>query len=93
MIDNPDAPPSAETSSNPNEQAVPTALLAVDGVEPQPGDPVEFTVKGTVTRSAGGKTVIAPTEINGQPLPEMPHGEPDEDEAMRAMAEDADSDD
>jgi hypothetical protein len=75
-------------SSAPQEQAVPTASLAIDGAEPQPGDEVEFTVRGKVTRSEGGKTFLTPTAINGEPLPEMPAEMTDE--SVRDAAEDAD---
>jgi hypothetical protein len=71
-----------------HEQAVPAALLAIDGAEPMPGDEVEFTVRGKVTRSEGGKAFIEPTAINGQPLPEMTAMSTDE--SVREAAEDAD---
>jgi len=86
-----DMPPEA-AAGGATEFPIPTPMLALEGAEPMEGDEVEFTVKGTVSRSENGKTFVTPTEVNGQPLPteKAPAAEPSEDD-MRAMAEDADS--
>jgi hypothetical protein len=85
MIDMP-APEAAAGGAM--EFPLPSALLALDGAEPMEGDEVEFTVKGTVVRSAGGKAFVKPTEVNGQPLPEMPAAMTED--SVREAAEDAD---
>ncbi len=74
------------------EMCVPGEPLAVDGTAPEMGDQVEFTVTGVVRRAEGGKLYIAPSAINGQPMPEMPAEEEpmDEEERVRQMAVEAD---
>ena len=39
---------------------------------PVVGDPVECTVKGTVESLHGDTACVVPSEINGQPAPDMP---------------------
>ncbi len=74
------------------EMCVPGETLTVDGTAPEMGDTVEFTVRGEVKRAEGGKLYIAPSEINGQPMPEMSAAEQpiDEEERVRQMAMEAD---
>ena len=74
-----------------NELCVPATALAntaEDGAQmsPEPGDPVEVTISGTVTRSEGGNVYLTPKSANGQPIEEKSDGESSmerEDEEMR----------
>ena len=71
-----------------NKIPVPAALLAIDGAAPAQGDEVEMTVTGIVEAVQGPMLLIRPTQLNGQPLPELPAEpprEPGEDE-IRAAA-------
>lgn len=72
---------------------IPLSTLAMDGdesgstVEPEVGDPVEFTVTGTVTSVENGTAVVTPETVNGEPLPkgDGSPADPTEDD-MRSMA-------
>jgi hypothetical protein len=78
----------------PNTVPVPLAALAIDGQQPQPGDPVEFTVSGKLDRIEGPIAYVAAETVNGQPLPagETETNPADMTEAeMRGMAEQADA--
>lgn len=88
---NPAAASGGASSQMGGETCLPGELLAVDGVSPAEGDDVEFSVKGTVTRTEGGNVYVQPTAINGLPIPAgaAPAAEPSEDD-MRSMAEEAD---
>jgi len=50
------------------ELCLPSQNLAVEGVEPENGDEVEFTVKGKVSRAEGGFTYVTPSMVNGEPV-------------------------
>lgn len=69
---------------------VPIAALAIDEAKPQPGDPVDLTASGTLSRIDGEFAVVEIDTLNGAPVPpEADAGEPDGDE-VRRMAEEAD---
>lgn len=69
---------------------VPIAALAIDEAQPQPGDPVDLTASGTLSRIDGETAVVEIDTLNGAPVPpEAAAGEPDGDE-VRRMAEEAD---
>ena len=69
---------------------VPIAALAIDEAQPQPGDPVDLTASGTLSRIDGETAVVEIDTLNGAPVPpEAGDGEPDGDE-IRGMAEEAD---
>lgn len=84
------------------EICVPVASLSIsdegDDVAPEVGDPVEFSVTGTVTRVEGGNAYITPETVNGDPLPEEAAegpammAEPNETD-MLSMAQTADDED
>jgi hypothetical protein len=81
--------PAAESGAS--KVYIPLASVSTeDGVAPEIGDEVEFSVKGSVESLEGDVACVIPSEINGQPAPdamaeeEMP--EADHDELMR-MAE------
>lgn len=82
--------------SNSNEVAIPTKALALGDTTPSPGDDIEVTVAGKVTRVEGDRTFFVPATANGEPLPgpsaepEMPT-EPTED-SLRALAAQEDDD-
>lgn len=71
-----------------NKIPVPAALLAIDGAAPAQGDEVEMTVTGIVEASQGPMLLIRPTQLNGQPLPEMPAepARPTSEDDIRAAA-------
>ena len=77
-----------------NTVPVPLAALAIDGQQPQPGDPVEFTVSGKLQTIEGEIAYVAAETVNGQPLP-PPESEKDpadmNEQEMRGMAEKADA--
>jgi hypothetical protein len=71
---------------------VPLAALAIDSENPQPGDPVDFQVSGTLDRIEGDLAYVRAESINGQPLPaEDTSGEDMSEDEMRGMAEKADA--
>jgi len=54
------------------------------------GEPIEATIKGTISSVRDGNAYISVAEMNGQPvMSEQEEGEPDESD-MRAMAQKAD---
>lgn len=66
-----------------SELCIPAAALEAsseDGqpMAPQEGDPVEFTLSGTVTRSEGGNLYVKPDSVNGQPIAGEGAGEMEE---------------
>jgi len=79
------------TPKSADDICIPSVALAVDGTEPAEGDEVEFTVKGTVTSSADGRTHVKPSTVNGEPVdqPEEKPENPDDDMMAQAQAADA----
>ena len=73
------------------EVKVPLAALAIDDAKPQPGDPVDLTASGKLSRIDGDFAVVEIDTLNGAPVPPdgPTAGEPDGDE-LRGMAEQAD---
>ena len=71
-----------------NKIPVPAAMLAIDGAAPAQGDAVEMTVTGIVEAVQGPMLLIRPTQLNGQPLPEMPAepARPPSEDDVRAAA-------
>ncbi len=86
--------PRAGGDSMGNEDCVPLSALGMpDETEqmqsPEEGDPVQYTVEGTISRIEGDNAYVTRTAINGQPVaqkpddqnqPENPAAEPDEDD-------------
>ena len=73
--------------------AVPLATLMIDGTPPAVGDPVEFTIRGTVASIDGDTAQITAETINDQPaIAEGSMDDPDKmsDEDVMAMAMEAD---
>lgn len=70
------------------ESAVAIAEGESGSVAPQPGDMVEATIAGPVTRAEGGNIYFEARTANGEPIPDMGPAKPlDEDAAMdREMA-------
>jgi len=61
--------------------------LAEGNANPEVGDEVEVTVKGTVKRIEGEVACISPTTVNGQPAPPSPNNNtPDEHDQLAADA-------
>lgn len=50
---------------------VPTEALAMEGIEPSPGEPVSVQVEGELVRSENGLSYISPKSANGLPIPEQ----------------------
>ena len=94
------ATPTATLESSAAEESaeathcVPLAALTIDGTAPDVGDPVDYTVKGTITKIEGAEAYVTPEMINDQPakLPAEPTG-PEEmsNEDVMAMAMKADA--
>lgn len=53
---------------NTSELCIPVAAVALDGVAPAVGDPVNFPVDATVVRTAGDKLYVRVTAAAGQPV-------------------------
>ena len=71
---------------------LPSQNLAVEGVEPEVGDEVEFTVKGKVSRAEGGNTYVTPSEVNGSPVAapkQEVKQEPQAEDEMKSLEEGA----
>ena len=87
------APTTAPESSATFEHCVPTAALAIDGTQPEVGDPVDYAVTGRVTRIEGAHAYVTPELINDQPAQAEAEAEPDDMDSddMLAMAAKADA--
>jgi hypothetical protein len=59
---------------------VPLDLLAQDGVPPEKGDQVSYSVDGTVQSVDAEDAVVKITSVNGQPVAESPAEETAEDQ-------------
>ena len=72
--------------------AVPLATLMIDGTPPAVGDPVEFTIRGTVASIDGDTAQITAETINDQPATAEGPMDPDamSDQDVMAMAMEAD---
>lgn len=72
--------------------AVPLATLMIDGTPPAVGDPVEFTIRGTVASIDGDTAQITAKTINDQPVTAEDSMNPDKmsDQDVMAMAMEAD---
>lgn len=83
--------------SGPSTVTVPLAALAVDGTNPETGDPVTFTVEGTVQDVQGDNAVVQVTKINDQDASSpdaSSQDDGDDDEAsLQANATAADAED
>ena len=75
-----------------DQYAVPLATLMIDGTPPAVGDPVEFTIRGTVASIEGDVAQITAETINDQPAAAEGPMDPDamSDEDVMAMAKEAD---
>lgn len=49
---------------------LPAAALSEDGTTPEQGDPVSFTIDGTVQSSDGQTVTILPEKVNGEDIAE-----------------------
>lgn len=89
----PDTPASNMTAAaGTGMLSVAADTLAVDGVMPAVGDELEVTVQARVAAVDGDAIRLEPMMVNGAPLMAMaPAAEADDDEAMMAMAKEADS--
>jgi hypothetical protein len=59
---------------------VPLDLLAQDGVPPEKGDTVSYSVEGTVQSTDEEDATVKITSVNGQPVAESPEEETAEDQ-------------
>ena len=69
---------------------LPLDALSADGVEPEVGDTVEHSIKGTVKSIKGDNAVISVTALDGQPVEGSPAeeaGESPEEEASEEECE------
>jgi hypothetical protein len=60
---------------------VPVNSLAEDGVPPEQGDTVEYSVSGTVQSVSGSEATIKIDSINGEPVSEEASESPEEEAA------------
>lgn len=65
---------------------IPLSALAIDGEQPQAGDPVDLTASGTLDSVEGDMAVVDITTVNGSPLPQegATGDEMGEDDLLRA---------
>lgn len=68
-----------------SEQCVPLDALAMPDdadqmANPEPGDPVSYTVEGKVMRVSGDMAYVQPTAVNGKPVSEEKPGTPETDD-------------
>ena len=79
-----------EKSESASDHCVPLKALQIEGTAPAVGDPVEYTVRGTVASVKGDKAYVKPETINDEPAATAepaPEKTPDEmamEEAMKA---------
>jgi hypothetical protein len=59
---------------------VPLDLLAQDGVPPEQGDDVSYSVEGTVKSVDAEDATVSITSVNGEPVAESPSDEAAEDD-------------
>jgi hypothetical protein len=61
-----------ETTDESSDGLIPVNVdtLAIDRVAPQVGDPVSFTIDGTVEQVVNGVASVRPERVNGEPIPE-----------------------
>lgn len=76
------------------ELCIPSAALALPDegeqmLEPSPGDPVQATIEGTVSRIENGHAYITLAAVNGQPIEEAAPVDPMETEraSLSAMSQ------
>lgn len=84
--------PSQEPDADDNGYKVyaPSSALEVQGTQPEVGDEVEFTVKGTVNSVEGDVVCVKPETINDQPAPQGPavaQEQPSERDRLMAQAQ------
>src|SRR5215475_4828191 len=60
---------------------VPVNALAEDGVPPEEGDTVQYSVSGTVQSVSGGTATVSIDSINGEPVAEEASESPQEEAA------------
>jgi len=60
---------------------VPVNALAEDGVPPEEGDTVQYSVSGTVQSVSGGTATVSIDSINGEPVSEEASESPEEEAA------------
>ncbi len=58
---------------------VPVNSLAEDGVPPEEGDKVQYSVEGTVQSVTGGTATISIDSVNGEPVAEEASETPEEE--------------
>ena len=58
---------------------VPTNALAEDGVPPEVGDTVQYSVSGTVQSVSGGQATVKIDSVNGEPVTEEASETPEEE--------------
>jgi hypothetical protein len=61
---------------------VPLDLLAQDGVPPEQGDSVSYSVEGTVQSTDAEDATVKITSVNGEPVDESPADEAAEDQGQ-----------
>lgn len=79
---------------NPNEQCVPvSALQQPDDTEqlvtPEVGDAVSYTVGGKISRIEGDKAYVTVETANGKPIADEPENEPNADDGLAALQQEA----
>ena len=84
-----------QLTMNNSEICVPAAAVAEGGEDgaqtmPEPGDEIEVTLKGKVSRAEGGNLYFTPESVNGQPMAgaDAPAGDGMDDEASMDSAVD-----
>lgn len=69
---------------------IPLDLLAQDGVPPEQGDSVDFSVSATVQSVDAEDATVSITSVNGEPVAESPSDEAAEDSGAGAAPSTAD---
>jgi hypothetical protein len=82
---------SEKSSPSAQEVDIPSAAVAIDGTNPEPGDEIEFTCKAKVKQVNGSNASVTITEVNGTPVDSKAESEePSNDDDMMDIADKAD---
>jgi hypothetical protein len=65
--------------------------LTIDGTNPKVGDSVDLKVQGRITEIKNATAFVKAETVNDQPLPSEQKDQPDDKEALMAMAGAADA--
>lgn len=83
--------PNPGDSDTSGDIAVQIDTLTLDGTQPKVGDHVDLKVTGTVTQIKNSTAFVNPETVNDQPMPADQKDQPDEKQALMAMAGTADA--